>query len=49
MITQPRLLAILAGALMLFGLVMFVAREFLVAGVCFLAASLTIYLRETRL
>lgn len=42
------LLAVLAAALMLFAVVMIALGQHLVAGVCFLTASLVIYVRETR-
>lgn len=42
------LLAALAAALILFGLSAVAAGEYMVAGVSLLAASFTIYVRETR-
>lgn len=44
----PTLLAVLAVALVLAALVAVAAGQTLVAGVCLLATTLTIYLRETR-
>lgn len=41
-------LAILAVALFLAGFLTFLAGELLIGGVCFLCASFTIFLRETR-
>lgn len=48
MTTQQTVLAIAAGALILFGFLGFVAGEYMLAGLSFLLGSLTIYLRETR-
>lgn len=45
---RSTVLAGLAAALMLGGLLSLLAGEHLVAGVCFLSASFAIYLRETR-
>lgn len=42
------MLAVLIVVLVVGGLIAFVRREFLIAGVIFLAVSLTIFLRETR-
>jgi hypothetical protein len=42
----PTFLAIFAGALMLVALVAMTARNLQVAGMCFLSASLVIYIRE---
>lgn len=46
MLSKPTLLAVLAVALVVLALVSLVAGQLLVAGVCFLAFSLTIYVRE---
>lgn len=46
--TQETVLAIAAGALMLFGGVGFLFGEYMLAGLCFLLGSMTIYLRGTR-
>jgi Flp pilus assembly protein TadB len=42
----PTFLAIFAGALMLVALVAMTTRNLQVAGMCFLSASLVIYIRE---
>lgn len=41
-------LTIVAGALLSIGVVLFLFGEFLVAGLCFLLVSMTIYVRGTR-
>jgi hypothetical protein len=48
-LSKSTLLAVLATIVAVFGLLMFVADELLVAGVSFLAVSLLIYAREKRL
>lgn len=48
MVDESTLLAALAVVLIVAGLLAFLADRFLVAGVCMLATSFTIYLRETR-
>lgn len=45
-ISKSTLLAVLATGLIALGLVSFAAGQLLVAGVCFLAFALTIYVRE---
>lgn len=47
--TSTTLLAALAVVLLLLALLLFASGRLLVAGVCMLAVSLTIYYRETRL
>lgn len=41
-------LTVAAGLLLLFGVAGFLFGEYLVAGLCFLLLSMTLYLRETR-
>lgn len=41
-------MTVAAAGFMLFGVATFLFGEFLVAGLCFLLTSLTIYARETR-
>lgn len=48
MIQRSTILAAVAVLLVVVALVAFVARLYLVAGVCMLATSFVIYLRETR-
>lgn len=48
MVDQADLLAVLIVGLVALGLLAFIERQFLVAGVTFLAVSLAIFLRETR-
>jgi len=47
MVNRPQLLLALAVALAVLGFVMFALGRLLVAGVCFLSLSLTLYLRGT--
>lgn len=44
----PAVLALVAVGLMVVALLAMAARNLMVAGMCFLSASLVIYLRETR-